>query len=214
MNIRRFSGNLRKRGHWLQTDLCGQSLVRKAPASASEATDISEIRFRYRICGGVLSWGAPTGDAGGRPGTDFTASWPPVDGGALRASGHAMAARESQRLGGRNPAARPARRLSRWQERALRARETAEGWAPCRSDRCCREFVRPWTSAGGHPSMISPVRQLAPYVYLPLRQLALCLDCDECFEISSPDSSQRRVQPSSGLGGSQRSASSISTVSL
>src|SRR5437870_9361579 len=49
-------------------------------ATASEATDISEIRFRYRICGGVLSWGAPTGDAGGRSGTDCTASWPPVDG--------------------------------------------------------------------------------------------------------------------------------------
>jgi len=34
--------------------------------------------------------------------------------------------------------------------------------------------------------MISQVRQLAPHVHLPLRQLALCLDCDECFEISSP----------------------------
>jgi len=31
--------------------------------------------------------------------------------------------------------------------------------------------------------MISRVRQLAPRVHLPLRQLALCLDCDECFGI-------------------------------
>ena len=31
--------------------------------------------------------------------------------------------------------------------------------------------------------MISRVRQLAPRVHLPLPQLALCLDCDECFEI-------------------------------
>jgi len=29
--------------------------------------------------------------------------------------------------------------------------------------------------------MISQIRQLAPRVHLPLRQLALCLDCDECF---------------------------------
>jgi hypothetical protein len=29
-------------------------------------------------------------------------------------------------------------------------------------------------------------RMLAATVHLPLRQLALCLDCDECFEISSP----------------------------
>ena len=34
--------------------------------------------------------------------------------------------------------------------------------------------------------MISRARQLAPRAHLPLRQLALCLDCDECFEISSP----------------------------
>ena len=31
--------------------------------------------------------------------------------------------------------------------------------------------------------MISQVRQLAPCVHIPLRQLALCLDCDECFGI-------------------------------
>ena len=31
--------------------------------------------------------------------------------------------------------------------------------------------------------MISRVRQLAPRAHLPLRQLALCLDCDECFGI-------------------------------
>jgi len=31
--------------------------------------------------------------------------------------------------------------------------------------------------------VISWGRQLAPRVHLPLRQLALCLDCDECFEI-------------------------------
>jgi hypothetical protein len=34
--------------------------------------------------------------------------------------------------------------------------------------------------------MISRRRMLAAKVYLPLRQLALCLDCDECFEISRP----------------------------
>jgi hypothetical protein len=34
--------------------------------------------------------------------------------------------------------------------------------------------------------MISRVRQLAPRAHLSLRQLALCLDCDECFDISSP----------------------------
>ena len=34
--------------------------------------------------------------------------------------------------------------------------------------------------------MISRVRQLAPRAHLSLRQLALCLDCDECFEVSSP----------------------------
>jgi hypothetical protein len=37
--------------------------------------------------------------------------------------------REDPDLPGRNPAARPARRLSRWQERALRAREATEGVA-------------------------------------------------------------------------------------
>jgi len=34
--------------------------------------------------------------------------------------------------------------------------------------------------------MIHRRRMLAARVHLPLRQLALCLDCDECFEISSP----------------------------
>jgi hypothetical protein len=34
--------------------------------------------------------------------------------------------------------------------------------------------------------MISRRRTLAAKVHLPLRQLALCLDCDECFEISRP----------------------------
>jgi hypothetical protein len=34
--------------------------------------------------------------------------------------------------------------------------------------------------------MISPRRMLPATVHLPLRQLALCLDCDECFAISSP----------------------------
>jgi hypothetical protein len=34
--------------------------------------------------------------------------------------------------------------------------------------------------------MISRRRMLAARVHLPLRQLALCLDCDECFEIRSP----------------------------
>jgi hypothetical protein len=34
--------------------------------------------------------------------------------------------------------------------------------------------------------MISRRRWLAAKMHLPLRQLALCLDCDECFEISCP----------------------------
>jgi len=34
--------------------------------------------------------------------------------------------------------------------------------------------------------MISRRRMRAAKVHLPLRQLALCLDCDECFEIGSP----------------------------
>ena len=34
--------------------------------------------------------------------------------------------------------------------------------------------------------MISRRRRLAAKVYLPLRRLALCLDCDQCFEIGSP----------------------------
>jgi hypothetical protein len=34
--------------------------------------------------------------------------------------------------------------------------------------------------------MTSRRRTLAAMMHLPLRQLALCLDCDECFEISSP----------------------------
>ena len=33
--------------------------------------------------------------------------------------------------------------------------------------------------------MISRMHQPAARTHLPLRQLALCLDCDECFEISS-----------------------------
>jgi hypothetical protein len=33
--------------------------------------------------------------------------------------------------------------------------------------------------------MISRVRQPAPRTHLPLRQLALCLDCDECFGIGN-----------------------------
>lgn len=32
-------------------------------------------------------------------------------------------------------------------------------------------------------SMITCSRRLSPGVHLPLRHLALCLDCDECFEI-------------------------------
>jgi hypothetical protein len=34
--------------------------------------------------------------------------------------------------------------------------------------------------------MISRRRMLAAKMHLPLLQLALCLDCDECFEIGSP----------------------------
>jgi hypothetical protein len=33
--------------------------------------------------------------------------------------------------------------------------------------------------------MISRMREPAPRTHLPLRQLALCLDCDECFGIGS-----------------------------
>ena len=32
--------------------------------------------------------------------------------------------------------------------------------------------------------MINTRRKLAPRMHLPLRRLALCLDCDECFEIN------------------------------
>jgi hypothetical protein len=45
------------------------------------------------------------------------------------------------------------------------------------------ESPRGWTSSRNHKSMISQVRQPAPHTHLPLRQLALCLDCDECFGI-------------------------------
>src|SRR5439155_7289981 len=48
-----------------------------------------------------LSWRAPSGDAGGGPGGDSTTSGPPVHGGAIRASSHAVAARESR--GSRGP---------------------------------------------------------------------------------------------------------------
>ena len=34
--------------------------------------------------------------------------------------------------------------------------------------------------------MIGRVEKPAPRVHFPLRRLALCLDCDECFEIGSP----------------------------
>jgi hypothetical protein len=30
-----------------------------------------------------------------------------------------------------------------------------------------------------------PVSTLRPYVHLPLRRLALCLDCEECFELGA-----------------------------
>jgi len=32
--------------------------------------------------------------------------------------------------------------------------------------------------------MINTKRRIAPPMHLPLRRLALCLDCDECFEIA------------------------------
>jgi hypothetical protein len=41
---------VRRSGNWFQNDKCGQSLARQAPRRASEVTDNSEIRFRYRIC--------------------------------------------------------------------------------------------------------------------------------------------------------------------
>jgi hypothetical protein len=34
--------------------------------------------------------------------------------------------------------------------------------------------------------MIGHVEKLRSRVHFPLRRLALCLDCDECFEIGSP----------------------------
>jgi len=34
--------------------------------------------------------------------------------------------------------------------------------------------------------MISRRRMLAAKMHLPLRQLALCLDCDECFALGCP----------------------------
>jgi hypothetical protein len=30
-----------------------------------------------------------------------------------------------------------------------------------------------------------PVSTLRPHVHLPLRRLALCLDCEECFELGA-----------------------------
>ena len=33
--------------------------------------------------------------------------------------------------------------------------------------------------------MITRLRTISPRVHLPLRRVALCLDCDECFEIGS-----------------------------
>ena len=96
-------------------------------ASVAEGTDLSGIRFRYQICPGVLLWRAQPGDARARPERDFTTSWSPsFRGGAVCASDHAVAARESGRHGRRNPATRPARWLSRRQERALQTREAAE----------------------------------------------------------------------------------------
>jgi hypothetical protein len=49
-------------------------------------------------------------------------------------------------------------------------------------------FLLPVVAAGHHSreverSMINSTRRLAPRMHLPLRRLALCLDCDECFEI-------------------------------
>ena len=123
------SGNPRERGTGSRM-ICA---VRDSPgsllASASEVTDISEIRFRYRICPGVLPWRAPSSDAERGPGADSTTSRPPVHRGAIRVSSHTVAARGCRPLGDRNPAARPTRWLSRRQKRAVRTRETAEGWA-------------------------------------------------------------------------------------
>jgi RNA polymerase subunit RPABC4/transcription elongation factor Spt4 len=30
-----------------------------------------------------------------------------------------------------------------------------------------------------------PVSTLRPYLHMPLRRLALCLDCEECFELGA-----------------------------
>jgi hypothetical protein len=87
----------------------------------------SGIRFALESCYGGLS----KSDAGARSEWDFTTSRSPFPGGAICASGHRMAARKSARLGRRNPATRPARRLSRPQERALRTRETAQDETGC-----------------------------------------------------------------------------------
>src|SRR5262245_58166092 len=97
-----------------------------APGSATEVTDLSLIRFRYQICPGVLPWRAQSSDAAARPKRDSTAARSPFRSGAVYASDHPVVARESGSLRRRNPAACPARWLSRWQERSLRIREAAK----------------------------------------------------------------------------------------
>ena len=112
---------------------------------------------------------------------------PAIRGGAVHASTHGVAARASRHLGRRNPAARPARRLSWGQERALRAREAAPG---VRSSKPVADVTVPAEGSLGpapipevRTSMISRDPMPAPHVHLPLRRLALCLACDECFDI-------------------------------
>src|SRR5262245_11509945 len=104
---------------WIQNDRLGQRSSMLAPGSAAEVTDLSTLQFRYQICPGVLPWMAQSSDAGARPKRDSTTARSPFRSGAVHASDHPMAARESGSFGRRNPAACPARWLSRRQERSL-----------------------------------------------------------------------------------------------
>src|SRR5262249_19771149 len=90
---------------------------------ATQVTDLSTIRFRYQICPGVLPWRAQSGDVGARPERDVTTARSPFRRGAVYASDHSVAARESANLRRRNPAASPSPWLLRREECFLPTRE-------------------------------------------------------------------------------------------
>src|SRR5262249_58755291 len=94
-----------------------------AANSIAEVTALSPVQIRYQICPGVLQWRAQSGDARARPERDFTISRAAFRGGASCTTDHSVAAGRSARFKRRNLAARPACRLSRWQERTLRTRK-------------------------------------------------------------------------------------------